>query len=44
MFLDIKVEKGGKFDVAIPENYNCFAYIWRGSGSFGDRSATMGQV
>ena len=35
LFFDIHVAKGGKFDVAIPSNYNSFVYTWKGSGCVG---------
>ncbi|EDO36387.1 predicted protein [Nematostella vectensis] len=46
MFLDMHVSAGGSFVQEIPENYNGFAYVWRGAGSFGDDniSVEMGQV
>ena len=46
MFLDIKIERAGSFDVSIPENTNSFVYIWRGNGFLGaeKKPAAMGQV
>ena len=46
MYLDIHVEKGGEFTQDVPENYNGFAYVWRGEGKLGsdEVSAAMGQV
>ncbi|KAK3742081.1 hypothetical protein QZH41_005908 [Actinostola sp. cb2023] len=46
MFLDIHVEKGGAFTQEVPEQYNGFAYVWRGEGKLGmeEIAATMGQV
>ena len=46
MFLDIKINRGGSFDVSIPENTNSFVYVWRGNGFIGSdkKLVTMGQV
>ena len=46
MYLDIQVQAGGTFVQDVPEEYNGFAYVWRGSGSFTeDRiSVQMGKV
>jgi len=46
MFLDIHVEKGGEFVQDIPDQYNGFAYVWRGEGKLGpdEIPAVMGQV
>ena len=46
MYLDIHVQAGGTFVQDVPEEYNGFAYVWRGSGSFTeDRiSVQMGKV
>lgn len=46
MFLDIHVQAGGTFVQDIPEEYNGFAYVWRGAGSFTEEriSAEMGMV
>ena len=46
MFLDIHVQAGGTFVQEIPEEYNGFAYVWRGAGSFTEdrHSVEMGKV
>jgi len=35
LYLDIHLTKGGFFQQKIPQNYNCFGYIYRGKGNFG---------
>ena len=46
MFLDIHLKPGTVFVQPVPEEYNGFAYVWRGSGCLGHEraSAKMGQV
>ena len=46
MFLDIHVTAGGSFEQNVPKEYNAFAYVWRGAGSFtADKiSVDMGKV
>ena len=46
MFVDIHVQAGGKFTQDVPEEYNGFAYVWRGAGSFTEEriSVEMGMV
>ena len=46
MFLDIHVQAGGTFVQEIPKEYNGFAYVWRGAGSFTEdrHSVEMGKV
>ena len=46
MYLDIHVATGGTFVQDVPEQYNGFAYVWRGAGSFTDEkiSVEMGKV
>lgn len=46
MYLDIHVQADATFVQDVPEEYNGFAYVWRGSGSFTeDRiSVQMGKV
>ena len=46
MFLDIHVQGGGTFSQNVPEEYNGFAYVWRGAGSFTEErvSVEMGKV
>ena len=46
MFLDIHVQAGGTFVQDVPEEYNGFAYVWRGTGSFTEEriSVEMGMV
>ena len=46
MYLDIHVQAGGTFVQDVPEEYNGFAYVWRGAGSFTEEriSVEMGKV
>ena len=46
MFLDIHVQAAGTFVQDVPEDYNGFAYVWRGAGSFTEEriSVEMGMV
>ena len=46
MYLDIHVHAGGTFVQDVPEEYNGFAYVWRGAGSFTEEriSVEMGKV
>jgi len=46
MFLDVKVNRNGAFDVDILENTNSFVYVWRGNGFVGaeEKPISMGQV
>jgi len=46
MFLDIHVQAGGTFVQDVPEEFNGFAYVWRGAGSFTEEriSVEMGMV
>ena len=46
MYLDIHLKPGTTFQQPVPEEYEGFAYIWRGSGYLGEerRHAKMGQV
>jgi len=46
MFLDVKVNRDGAFDVDILENTNSFVYVWRGNGFVGaeEKPISMGQV
>ena len=46
MFLDIHVQAGGTFVQDVFEEYNGFAYVWRGAGSFTEEriSVEMGKV
>lgn len=45
-YLDIHVQAGGTFVQDVPEEYNGFAYVWRGAGSFTEEriSVEMGKV
>ena len=46
MYLDIRIQPGGKFVQPVPANYNGFAYVWRGAGYLGEDAtpAKFGQV
>ena len=46
MMLDIHLQPGAKFSQAVPNDFNGFAYVWRGSGYLGENrtSTEMGQV
>lgn len=46
MFLDIHIQAGGSFVQDVPEQFDGFAYVWRGAGSFTDErvSVEMGMV
>ena len=46
MYLDIHVQAGGTFVQDVHEEYNGFAYVWRGAGSFTEEkiSVEMGKV
>lgn len=46
MYLDIHLKPGTTFTQAVPEEFDGFAYVWRGSGYLGSEraSAQMGQV
>lgn len=44
MYLHALLEKGATFDQQVPSDYNIFAYIVGGSGTFSGRKAERGQV
>lgn len=46
MMLDIHLQPGAKFNQAVPNSFNGFVYVWRGSGYIGEdrTSVEMGQV
>ncbi|KAL5466738.1 hypothetical protein EMCRGX_G030887 [Ephydatia muelleri] len=46
MYLDVHLKPGTVFTQAVPEEFDGFAYVWRGSGYLGSErtSAQMGQV
>lgn len=41
LLMDVKVKKGGKFQHAFPSSWNCFAYVFDGSGSIGGSPAQL---
>ncbi|KAI5299276.1 hypothetical protein KEM55_002382 [Ascosphaera atra] len=41
---DVTMKPGGKFEQAIPEGWNAFAYTWEGTTSFGKEDATSEAV
>ena len=46
MYLDIRLQPGTVFSQAVPEEYDGFCYVWRGSGYLGAerRRAEKGQI
>lgn len=44
MYLHATVGKGATFEQPVPRNYNAFAYLVEGSGTFGKRKASRGQA
>ena len=46
MYLDIRLQPGTVFSQAVPEEYDGFCYVWRGSGYLGAerRRAEIGQI
>ena len=45
-YLDVRIKSGKRFEAEIPDNQNCFIYVWRGSGILGmeGKQAKMGDV
>ncbi|XP_065913336.1 uncharacterized protein [Dysidea avara] len=46
MMLDVHLKPGAKFSQPVPKTFNGFVYVWRGSGYFGAKRASMkiGQI
>jgi hypothetical protein len=44
MYLHATLEKGATFEQPVPRDYNVFAYVVSGSGTFGARRVSRGQV
>lgn len=46
MYLDVHLQPGTTFTQPVPQSYNGFVYVWKGSGIIGGNKlkATMGQV
>lgn len=42
MYLDITLSPGGAFSQPVPQNYDGFVYIWRGSGKIGSGNTEVG--
>ncbi|NWG37047.1 pirin family protein [Nitrososphaera sp.] len=44
MYLHVTLKQGTKFEQKVPADYNAFAYVVDGSGTFGGKKAGRGQV
>lgn len=44
MYLHVALKQGARFEQKVPADYNAFAYVVNGSGTFGGKKASMGQV
>jgi Pirin C-terminal cupin domain len=41
LLMDVKLQKGGKFQHSFPLQWNCFAYIFDGNGTIGGAPAEL---